>query len=97
MPNWSQLSGVVERLITAALMYAVGRGWLLSSDVAPLAALGLAAISAGYAIVVNRNTNLAKQAASIPDTKVVTTPEIAAATPNQTNIVSSSDMKVVAK
>jgi hypothetical protein len=97
VPNWSQLSGVVERLITAALMYAVGRGWILSSDVAPLVALGLAAVSAGYAVVVNRNTNLAKQAGSIPNTTVVTTPEIAAATPQQPNIVSNADVKVVTK
>lgn len=37
------------------------------------------------------NTNLAAMAGTVPHTVVVTTPEIAAATPTQANIVSNTD------
>lgn len=97
MPNWSQLSGIVDRLVLMGLSYAVAKGWITSADVAPLAELGVALVGAGYALFVNRQANLAKQAASIPNTTVITTKEIAAATPKQDNIVSSADVKVVPK
>jgi len=97
-PNYAQTTGAIERLITAALVYSVGRGWILPTDVVPLGAVILAGLSAAYAIYVNRATNLAKQAASIsPGTVVITTPEIAAATPGLPNIVSNQDIKAVPK
>ena len=97
LPNWSQISGVIERVITAAVMYAVGKGWVTSADAANLVALVIGVLAAFYAYFVNRNTNLAKQAASIPGTTVVTTPDIAAATPQLDNVVSKAEVKVVAK
>lgn len=97
LPNWSQVSGVIERVIWAAVMYAVGKGWVTSADAANLVALVIGVLAAFYAYFVNRNTNLAKQAASIPGTTVVTTPDIAAATPQLDNVVSKAEVKVVAK
>lgn len=97
MPNWSQLTGVADRVILILLTYAAAKGWIASTDVAGLATLILAILGAVYAFYVNRNTNLAKQAAAIPNTTVITTPEIAKATPDQSNIVSNADLKVVPK
>ncbi len=97
MPNWSQVSGVADRVILIGLTYAASKGLITSADVAGLATMFVGIAGAVYAYYVNRNTNLAKQAASIPNTTVVTTSEIAKATPSQDNIVSSTEMKVVNK
>lgn len=49
----------------------------------------------------SRNASPAGQAASltaaVPGTKIVTTPEIAAATPQSPNVISSTEVKVVSK
>lgn len=95
--NWSQITGALDRIVLIGLTWAVSKGYITSADVAPLSAAIIAVAGAGYSLYVNRPTNLAKQAASIPGTTVVTTPEIAAATPNLENIVSQTDVKVVQK
>jgi hypothetical protein len=95
MPNWSQVSGGLDRVVLVALTWAASKGYITSADVANYATLIVGVLGALYAFYVNRNTNLAKQAASIPNTVVVTTPEIAAATPNSQNILSNSTAKVI--
>jgi hypothetical protein len=97
MPNWSQLSGAADRIVLIFLTFAVSKGWILPADVATLATALVAVAGAAYSVYVNRNTNLAKQAASIPNTTVVTTPDIACNTPGQANIVSNDEKKVVSK
>lgn len=97
LPNTPQVTGAADRIVIAALMYGVGKGWIGADDVANIAAFIITVGGAGYSFYVNRNTNLAKQAAAIPNTVVVTTPEIANATPHQDNIVSISDVAVVQK
>lgn len=52
------------------------------------------AIAVVYNAIINRNIGVAKAAAAIPGTTVVTTPEIAAATPAQANIVSHDEVMV---
>lgn len=94
MPNWSQISGVIERVITAAVMFAVGKGYITSGDATNVIALIVGILSAFYAFFVNRNINLAKQAASIPNTIVVTESHVATKT-TQSNIVSNASFKVV--
>ena len=94
MPNWSQISGVIERVITAAVMFAVGKGYITSGDATNVIALIVGILSAFYAFFVNRNINLAKQAASIPNTIVVTESNVATKT-TQSNIVSNASFKVV--
>jgi len=96
MPNWSQVSGVIERLITAGVMFAVGKGWVTGGDAANLIALIVGISAALYAYYVNRATNLVKQAASVKDTTVVTNPDIAYNT-TQKNIVSNTTNKVQMK
>lgn len=36
--NWEQIKGIVERILTLALMYAVGKGWIPAGIVADLTA-----------------------------------------------------------
>ena len=91
--NNSQITGAIDRVVLMGLTYAAGKGWITTTDIANYLALIVGILGSGYAFYVNRNTNLAKQAASVPGTTVVTTPEIAAATPNQTNIISTSETK----
>lgn len=100
MPNWSQVSGIVERIITALVMYGVGKGWVTTGDAANVIALVLGIGSAIYAYVVNRNGNLLKQAAAVTEdgqgTVVVAPNDLAKSLPQQ-NIVSATDNKVVSK
>ena len=102
MPNWSQVSGLVERVLWIALSWALGKGYITSADATNLATMMLAVIAAVYAYVVNRNGNLIKQAASVknpdaPDGKtiVITDPSIAKGLAD--NVKSSDDAKVVSK
>lgn len=96
MPNWTQISGVLDRAVLIGLTWLASKGYITSADVANYATLILAIAGAAYAFWINRNTNLANRASSIPGTTVVTTPEIAAALP-QSNVVSNEDKKVVTK
>ena len=96
MPNWSQLSGVIERIVTAGLMFAVGKGWIAEADITNTVGLIVGIMAALYAYYVNRPTNLIKQAASVKDTTVVTNPDIAHNT-TQPNIVSNTTNKVQVK
>src|ERR1700761_5198567 len=100
LPNWSQVSGIADRVVTAGVMYAVGKGWVTSGDATNIVALVLGVASAVYAFVVNRNANLLKQAAAVTvdgqKTTVVAPDELAKALP-QSNIVSATDNKVVSK
>lgn len=96
-PNGSQISGAADRVVIAGLVYLASKGYITSADVANLATMIVTILGAVYAYYINRNTNLAKQAASIPGTTIITTPEIAAATPDLSNVVSNTDTKVVSK
>lgn len=96
MPNWTQISGVLDRIVLVGLTWLASKGYITSSDVANYATLILAIAGAGYAFWINRQTNLVNRASSVPGTTVVTTAAIAAALP-QNNVVSNEDKKVVTK
>jgi LysM repeat protein len=96
MPNWTQISGVLDRVLLVGLTWLASKGYITTADVANYAALILGIAGAGYAFWINRQTNLVNRASSVPGTTVVTTPAIAAALP-QTNVVSNEDKKVVTK
>lgn len=96
MPNWSQISGVVERLVWVVVTWLVAKGTINPADAGNLAGLVLGVLAAIYAYVVNRNANLAKQAASIPGTLVVTDPLIAYNVMNP-NVVSNTQVEVKSK
>ena len=89
-----QMKGMLDRTIavlaTMFLGWMVKKGWIGESDAASLlpALIVLPAIAWGW--WVNRDKALLQSAASVPGTVVVTTPELAKDTPNETNIVSNT-------
>lgn len=97
-----QGTSIIERILygiaLAVAMKAVAYGWI-EADMAPYYAAGLVTlVASAYAWWINRPVAIAKAAENIsPDTKVITTPAIAAATPDNPNILSSADVKVVQK
>lgn len=94
--TWDQISGPADRLILMGLAWLVGKGYITSADVAPIAAAALAVAGAGYGWFVNRPKAIVQSAAALPGTTVVTTPTLAASTP-ETNIKSSAVNKVVSQ
>lgn len=94
MPTKDQITGLIERAALVFVTYAVSRGWIdvkLATDLGP-ALIGILSLS--YAWWVNRPKAIVQSAAALPHTTVVTTPEIATATP-EANIVSEATNTVV--
>lgn len=93
-----QFKAIAERGITVLVAFAVGRGWFPAGQAADLVALLVAAAAIGYGFYINRPAAIMDSAAAINpnQTKIVTTPELAAAT-SATNVVSSAEKKVVDK
>ena len=96
-PSGDQTTGIVERVLygvaLALAMKFVAWGWL-DPDMAPYVAGGLVtAIGGAWAWWVNRPKAMLQSAAAVPGTTVVTTPALAAATP-ESNIVSSATTTV---
>ena len=102
-----QVKGMIDRTIlvlaTWILSKSVSAGWLSQADSAQLlpALIILPALAWGWWN--NRDKALLQSAGNVIDPKtnkpaiIVTSPEMAAATPGQNNIVSSADVKVVTK
>lgn len=100
-PSKDQATGVAERIIyglaMGVLMKLVAAGYL-DADMAPYVAGGIVTLVGGvWAWWINRPKALLQSAASVPGTTVVTTPDLAKATPNEANIVSNTNNKVVAQ
>lgn len=105
-PSTDMTMGVTERLaygvILGLMMKLVAAGWL-DADMAPYIAGGIvAAIGSAWAWWINRPANILRSAAQVPDpnsptglTRIVASPELAAATPEAGNIVSSANNDVV--
>lgn len=102
-----QIKGMLDRAIavlaTMFLNWLVTKGFLGQSDAATLlpALVLLPALAWGWWN--NRDAALISSAGNVVDPKtgkkaiIVTSPELAAATPDQNNIVSSTDVKVTQK
>ena len=102
-----QIKGMVDRTIlvlaTWLLSKAVSAGWLSQADSAQLlpALIILPALAWGWWN--NRDKALISSAGNVVDPKtnepviIVTSPEMAEATPRQNNIISRDDVKVVNK
>lgn len=94
--TFDQIRGPIERAVLIALGWAAGQGWISSAEVAGYATLLVGILAAFYGWWQNRPKAVLQSAAAIPGTTVVTTPALAAATP-EGNIVSSAVEKVVPK
>lgn len=73
MPNWEQISGIVERVLLVLLTYLATKGYIAGESVAGLATLVLGVLGAVWAWWVNRPAALAKAAAAQPAVTVTTT------------------------
>lgn len=101
-----QLKGMLDRTIavlaTTFLGWMVKKGWIGESDSAALLPAMVVLPAIIYGAWVNRDKALLQSAANVvgPDGKptiIVTSPALAAATPDQNNIVSNTDAKVINK
>lgn len=97
LPSWDQVSGSFDRVLIALFALAVGKGWISQTDAANYIAILLAVGAGVYGLWVNRQKALVMSVANIPNTVVVTSKELATATPDQNNIVSNTDVKVQTK
>jgi hypothetical protein len=89
-----QLEVQIRSLFTALAVGAATKGWIQSSDAESPFAMAVIAIAWNY--YVNRAPQLAAALrSSEPNTVVVSTPAVAAATPNDSKIVSSAAPKAV--
>lgn len=92
--NTNQVSGSFDRLATVVvtwlLTYLTTKGYLTASQAADFLPLILGVFVAVYGWYTNRDRNIAMAAAAIPGTTVITTPELAKATPDKTNIISNT-------
>lgn len=96
MPTVDQVRGIAERLFTVLGVWLVAKGYIGTDDVAQFAPVLIAALTAWYAYYKNRPKSLVQRAAALPNTSVVTAPEIANDTP-EPNIVSATTNSVVPK
>lgn len=103
-----QIKGMLDRalavLVTMWLGWMVKKGWLGESDVAALVPALVALPAIAYGWWNNQDFKLLQKAANVPNpeapngkTIIVADPALAAATPDQNNIVSSATTKVVTK
>ena len=87
------LSGADAATIQTSLQHIENGVTEIATGLGPI--IGL--VSAAYAAWSASRKSQVKAVASIPGTTVVTTPELAAATPAQSNIVSNTQNSVVSK
>jgi hypothetical protein len=97
--NSKQLQGALDRVIAVLLTYLLTKHFDMSqlsnlSD--DLTIIVVSLLVGGYSLWANRPKALAQAVAALPDTTVITTNDLAKATP-ENNIVSADEMKVVSK
>lgn len=97
LPGSSQISGALDRLLWMMLTWAATKGYITSADILPYALLIIGVCGVAWSIITNRRTKLALRAAALPDTTLITTPAIAAATPQAENILSNAKVEAVQK
>lgn len=100
--QWTQVSGILDRVLIALFTWFAAKGYISSGEVANYAALLLGLLGALWGWYVNTPKAILQAAAEVPgaggkQTLIVTSPELASATPGQNNILSSADAKVVNK
>lgn len=66
--NWEQVKGIVERLVTIAITYAVGKGWLPADQATPLIMGAVAVASVGWGFYVNTHKSLNTAAQKVSPT-----------------------------
>lgn len=81
--NWIQVQGIIERILTIGLTYAVAKGWVGQDMVANIIQAVIAVGAVGWALWKGTATNQVAATISLPEVKKIeTTPAIAAAIPS---------------
>lgn len=97
MMQKDQLSGVFDRVLAVALTWLLTwlatKGYITQGQVAELLPALVILLTAAWGWWVNRDKALIQSASNVPGTVVVTTPELAKATPSERNIISSKSSK----
>jgi hypothetical protein len=88
-PTGDQVSGVLDRVVIALLMYAVGKGYIDQAIAQQLLPIVVPLIAGAWGWWVNRPKAIVVSAAALPNTTVITTQALADATPSHANIVAS--------
>ena len=92
--NSEQVKGALDRILTVGVTWllttAVAKGWISKSDAAELGPIAIAAFAGFFGWWVNRRKAIDISAANL-GAVVLTTAEIAKATPNHPNIMSLTD------
>jgi len=96
MPTGDQVKGLIERVATIGVTYLTAKGYIdvkMATEIGPLL---ITVLSILYALWINRPKAIVQSAAALPNTIVVTSSEMATATPEK-NVVSELTNKVVAR
>lgn len=96
-PSKDQVSAALERFVTIfitwLLTWATSKGYINTSQAAEFGPLILTLLGAGYGLWVAKRSNILLAASNIKGTTVVTTPELAEATPTASNVISNTEAK----
>lgn len=98
--NKDQTSASIERVITVFITwlftYLTTKGIITSSQAAEFMPLALTLLVGVYGWWISKPTNILLAAKNLPGTTVITTPELAAATPSDKVISNTEDKTVIA-
>lgn len=97
--NKDQASATIDRVITVFVTwlftYLTTKGIITSSQAAEFMPLALTLLFGIYGWWISKPSNIILAASNIPGTTVVTTPELAQATPTAQNVISNTEAKGV--
>lgn len=96
MPNWDQVSGILDRLLGMLAVWLVAKGYISASDAAQYIPLLIALAGALWAYYRNRPAGQLASAASVPGATVLAPPSLANAIP-LANVISNTENRIVAK
>lgn len=91
-----QVKGILDRLVAMLLVWLVAKGYLADGDAATVGTVLIGMGSLAWGWWINRRKSIVQAAAAIPNTVVVTQPQIANSTP-ELNIVSNVSSAVVSR
>ena|SRR4029077_363914 len=103
MATTDQVSGMADRTISGAMIWLLTyflhrlevAGYLQTGDATNLSPVLIILGMAAWGYWINRPKAIVQSAASLPGTTVITTAELAAATPNQANIIPNNQTQVI--
>lgn len=95
--NLSQVRVVLQYVITAAMSYAVAKGWLPQDVASEAGAWAIAGLPVVYAVWKSRDAGKVATAANVDGVTVIAPAAITNALPAHASVVSSAETKVVSK